>query len=64
MPKKAKYIYPTIKDVPAEEVEKSYKCRDCGTIFEPDPEADGVNCPNCETNNCIPISDEIEHVEE
>ncbi len=61
---KAKYIYPTAKDVPAEEVDKSYKCNDCGTIFELELEADGINCPSCGTNDCIPVADEIKHVEE
>ena len=46
----------TYVQVPEERVDKVamvlelYKCRDCGTLFV--REEDGVNCPNCGTNDC------------
>lgn len=48
--RKTTYVQPIVVETEVPTVLEQYKCRDCGTLFV--REEDGVNCPNCGTNDC------------
>jgi Zn finger protein HypA/HybF involved in hydrogenase expression len=50
----------TVVTVPSESVrvptmeEEKFRCRDCGTVFQ--LVGDGINCTNCGSNDCLPVT--------